>query len=264
MLGDRRLQVVVHHPGLHDTGEVLRVDLDDRRHPRKVEKQAPVDGVGTAGEARAGAARDDRRTQLGGDPNGGLHLALGAGAQREGGTADGGPRCLVGRYRCQHSGVRHQAVGRQLATERLEQRLPVRRRAAGRTGGDGGAHRSAPRSGASARPRRSGGAVCVMGAMLRPAAARTLRLIDCRGDRSRGTRGAPDDQLRLDERVHGCGGGVLDPGEQRPSRAGADRAAPVVHRASARDTGTGRAGSCRSRRRRRRRARRGRARGWPR
>ena len=60
MLGDRRPEIVVDHTRLHD-GEALQwIDLEDPVHPIQAEDDAPVDGVGAAGQAGAGAARHDR------------------------------------------------------------------------------------------------------------------------------------------------------------------------------------------------------------
>jgi hypothetical protein len=52
--------VIVDHTGADDGDPLHRVDLDDRVHRLGGQQHAPVDGVGTAGQARTGPARHDR------------------------------------------------------------------------------------------------------------------------------------------------------------------------------------------------------------
>ena len=94
---NRGLQVVVDDPGLHDAGQVLRVDLDDRGHPRQIQDDAAVDRVRAAGQPGAGSPGHDRHPELGRDPHGRGHLGLGPRADADLGPADRGPFRLVQR-----------------------------------------------------------------------------------------------------------------------------------------------------------------------
>ena len=84
VLGHGRLHVVVDHTWLDHAEQVVPVDLDDPVHPGQVEDHAAVDRVGPAGQAGAGAARHDRRAQLGADPHDLLNLGLRAGPHARG------------------------------------------------------------------------------------------------------------------------------------------------------------------------------------
>ena len=104
-------------PGCTTAQQVVGVDLEDGVHPGQVEHQAAVDRVGAAGQAGAGAARDDRHAQLRADPHGVRDLALGAGAQGDGGSADRRPLGLVVGQGRDHVGVGDQPLGGDLAPE---------------------------------------------------------------------------------------------------------------------------------------------------
>src|SRR3954466_9353735 len=95
VLGDRGLQVVVHHSGFHHRDQVVGVDLEDAVHPRQVEHEAAVDGVGPAGQSGSRTPGHDRHRQLGARTDDLLHLTHAPGADADLGTADLGPLRLV-------------------------------------------------------------------------------------------------------------------------------------------------------------------------
>ena len=74
VLGAGGAQVVVDDAGLDHREAFDGVDLQDGRHPLEADDDAAADGVGAAGQAGAGAARDDRHTVQDAPPDDGAHL----------------------------------------------------------------------------------------------------------------------------------------------------------------------------------------------
>jgi hypothetical protein len=125
VLGYGRLHVVVHRARLHHAEQVVPVDLQDPVHPGQVEDDAAVDRVGPAGQAGTGAARHDRRAELGADPHDLLDLGLRAGPHARGRAPGRRPFGLVMGDGREDVGIGDDPVAGQSPAQGLEQAARV-------------------------------------------------------------------------------------------------------------------------------------------